>query len=148
VPFRTTDIGSTSSSVWSKATDVNLGVLKKRHGGILPITEQEYQRIMFHYAGVGTDPDLAIEATVSSRCTAGKATLVASVRNTDSRTANVTITTEYGEKTFTGVPPGKTVSQAFSTRLASIDAGFVGVAAMASGASFDGSTSYGARSCG
>ena len=149
VPFRTTDIGSTSSSAWSKATGVDLGVLKKRHGGILPITAQEYHRVMFHYAGVGTDPDLAIEADVSSRCTAGKATLVASVKNADSRTADVTVSTAYGEKTFTGVPPGKTVSQAFSTRLASIDAGFVGVAATATdGASFDGSTSYGARSCG
>jgi Concanavalin A-like lectin/glucanases superfamily/Glycosyl hydrolases family 43 len=148
VPFVTTDLNSTSSSVWSKATGMNLGVLKKRHGGILPITAQEYQRIMFHYAGVGTDPDLVIETSVSSRCTAGKATLVASVTNADNRTANVTITTDYGEKTFTGVPPGKTVSQAFSTRLASIDPGFVGVAATADGASFDGSTSYGARSCG
>ena len=148
VPFLTTDINSTSSSVWSKATGVDLGALKKRHGGILPITAKEYQRVMFHYAGVGTDPDLAIETTVASRCVAGKASLVASATNADGRTANVTITTDYGKKTFTGVPPGKTVSQAFSTRLASIAPGFVGVAATADGASFDGSTSYGARSCG
>ncbi|HEY1106238.1 MAG TPA: immunoglobulin-like domain-containing protein, partial [Agromyces sp.] len=54
LPFRTTDIGTASASAWSKASGVNLGTLKKRHGGILPITADEYRRVMFHYAGVGT----------------------------------------------------------------------------------------------
>jgi hypothetical protein len=147
LPFRTTDIGSTSSSAWSKATGVNLGTLKKRHGGILPITAQEYQRVMFHYAGVGTDPDLAIETTITSRCVAGKASLVASVKNADTRVASVTVETAYGDKTFTGVQPGKTVSQAFSTRLPSIGAGFVGVTATADGANYDGGAAYEGRSC-
>ncbi|MGI9823017.1 immunoglobulin-like domain-containing protein [Agromyces sp. Marseille-Q5079] len=148
LPFRTTDLASTSVSAWSKATNVNLGTLKKRHGGIMPITAQEYQRVMFHYAGVGTDPDLAIEATVASKCVAGKATLVASVKNADTRTADVTVATSYGTKTFTGVPAGKTVSQAFASRLASMPAGSLGVTATATGASFAGGASYEARSCG
>ena len=148
LPFRTTDINSTSSSAWSKAIGVNLGTLKKRHGGIMPITAQEYQRLMFHYAGVGTDPELAIETMVTSRCVAGKATLVVSVKNADTRVAKVTVETAYGEKTFTGVQPGKTVSQAFASRLVSIGAGFVDVSATADGASFDGNASYEARSCG
>ncbi|WP_395244261.1 immunoglobulin-like domain-containing protein [Agromyces sp. MMS24-K17] len=147
LPFRTTDIGSTSASAWSKATNVNLGTLKKRHGGILPITAQEYQRVMFHYAGVGTNPDLAVEATATTRCIAGKATLVVSAKNADTRAADVTVRTAFGEKTFTGVQPGKTVSQAFATKLASIGADFVDVGATASGASFQGSAAYEARTC-
>ncbi|ANJ25960.1 hypothetical protein ATC03_03620 [Agromyces aureus] len=147
LPFRTTDLNSTSASVWSKATNVNLGTLKKRHGGIMPITAQEYQRVMFHYAGVGTNPDLAVEATATSRCVAGKASLVATVKNTDSRTADVTVETAFGTKTFVGVQAGKTVSQAFSTRTASMGAGTVGVEATATGASFAGSAAYEARAC-
>ncbi|SFR70321.1 Glycosyl hydrolases family 43 [Agromyces sp. CF514] len=147
LPFRTTDLNSTSASVWSKATNVNLGTLKKRHGGIMPITAQEYQRVVFHYAGVGTNPDVAVETTATSRCVAGKVSLVASVKNVDTRTADVSVETAYGTKTFVGVLPGKTVSQAFSTRAASMDAGFVGVSATAAGASFSGSTAYPTRSC-
>lgn len=148
LPFRTTDLASTSASVWSKASGVNLGTLKKRHGGILPITAQEYQRVMFAYAGIGTNPDLAIEAGARTRCVAGKVTLVASAKNADTRPADVTVTTIHGSKTFTAVQPGKTVSQAFSTRLAAIDAGFVGVTAAASAANYQGSAAYDARSCG
>ncbi|MET4156943.1 immunoglobulin-like domain-containing protein [Agromyces sp. PvR057] len=148
LPFRTTDLNSTSASVWSKATNVNLGTLKKRHGGIMPITASEYQRVMFHYAGVGTDPDLAIEATATSRCVAGKVGLVASVKNVDTRAADVTVETAYGTKTFTGVQPGKTVSQAFSTRTASMPEGYVAVDATATGAGYAGGASYESRSCG
>lgn len=57
LPFRTGDIGSTSADDWSKATDVDYGALKKRHGTILPITSEEYDRVMRHYAGVGDSPD-------------------------------------------------------------------------------------------
>jgi len=148
VPFRTTDIGSTSKSDWSKATDVNLGTLKKRHGGILPITAQEYQRLMFHYAGVGSDPDLSIETAVVSRCLAGKATLVVSATNADTRAAAVTVTTAFGAKTFAEVAPGKTVSQAFSTRQVALAAGAVDVIAEAGDAGHRGTEGYGARTCG
>lgn len=148
LPFRSTDLASTSASVWSKAGGVNLGTLKKRHGGILTITAEEYQRVMFTYAGVGTNPDLAIEASASTRCVAGKVTVVASAKNADTRPADVTVTTVYGSKTFTAVQPGKTVSQAISTRLAAIGAGFVGVTATASTANSDDSVAYAARSCG
>ena len=147
LPFTTTDIGSTSASVWSKASGVNLGTLKKRHGGILPITAKEYQRVMFAFAGVGTNPDLAIESSASTRCVAGKVAVVVSAKNADTRSADVSVSTIYGSKTFTAVQPGKTVSQAFSTRLVAIDAGFVGVTATASAARYEGSAAYDARSC-
>lgn len=147
LPFRTTDLGSASASAWSKATNVNLGTLKKRHGGILPISAAEYRRVMFAYAGVGTNPDLAVETTVTTRCVAGKATLVASVKNADTRAADVTVSTAFGSKTFTGVAAGKTVSQAFATRLSSIGADFVDVTATATGAAFQGGTAYEGRTC-
>ena len=148
VPFRTTDIGSTSSSVWSKATDINLGAIKKRHGGIVPITAEEYQRVMFHFAGVGTDPDLKISTAVTTRCVAGKVALAVSVTNADSRAADVVITTPFGSKTVTGVQPGKTVTQTVSTRQGAVAAASVSVEGSASDASYSASTFYDARTCG
>ena len=53
LPFRTTDIGDMSTDSWSTASDINLGVLKKRHGSILPITQEEYSRIRTEIGGEG-----------------------------------------------------------------------------------------------
>ncbi|MFK4850058.1 immunoglobulin-like domain-containing protein [Microbacterium sp. ZW T6_19] len=148
VPFRTTDIDSTSSSVWSKATDINLGAIKKRHGGIVPITAEEYQRVMFHFAGVGTDPDLRLSSAVTTRCVAGKVALAVSVTNADTRASDVVITTPFGDKTVKAVQPGKTVTQTVTTRQAAIAAASVAVDGTASDASYSGSTFYDARTCG
>jgi hypothetical protein len=148
VPFRTTDIASTSSSVWSKATDIDLGAIKKRHGGIVPITAEEYQRVMFHFAGVGTDPDLKMTSAVTTRCVAGKVALALSVTNADTRVADVVVTTPFGDKTVKAVQPGKTVTQTVSTRQSAIDAASVSVDGTASDASYSASTFYDARTCG
>lgn len=45
LPFRSADLGSTARADWDAATDVDLGSIKKRHGGILPITDAEYEAI-------------------------------------------------------------------------------------------------------
>lgn len=45
LPFRSADLSQADKSCWQQADDVDLGTLKKRHGGILPITEDEYRRI-------------------------------------------------------------------------------------------------------
>ncbi|HZU92206.1 MAG TPA: glycoside hydrolase family 43 protein, partial [Microbacterium sp.] len=148
VPFRTTDIASTSSSVWSKATDIDLGAIKKRHGGIVPITAEEYQRVMFHFAGVGTDPDLKMTSAVTTRCVAGKVALALSVTNADTRVADVVVATPFGDKTVKAVQPGKTVTQTVSTRQSAIDAASVSVDGTASDASYSASTFYDARTCG
>jgi hypothetical protein len=148
VPFRTTDIASTSSSVWSKATDIDLGAIKKRHGGIVPITAEEYQRVMFHFAGVGTDPDLKMTSAVTTRCVAGKVALAVSVTNADTRVADVVVATPFGDKTVKAVQPGKTVTQTVSTRQSAIDAASVSVDGTASDASYSASTFYDARTCG
>lgn len=148
VPFRTTDIASTSSTVWSKASDINLGAIKKRHGGIVPITAEEYQRVMFHFAGVGTDPDLKLSTAVTTRCVAGKVTLAVSVTNGDTRAADIAITTPFGDKTVKAVQPGKTVTQTVATRQSAIGSASVSVAGTASDASYAASTFYDARTCG
>lgn len=148
VPFRTTDLNSTSAADWSKATDVDLGPLKKRHGGILPITAREYQRVMYHYAGIGTDPDVTIETAVTSRCVAGKVALVTSVTNGGAQAADVSVATPFGSRSVTGLEPGRTVSQAFSTRAVEITGGSVAVTATVDGSSHDGTAPYDGHSCG
>ncbi|MDA1361093.1 hypothetical protein O1R50_15795 [Glycomyces luteolus] len=150
LPFRTTDPGSTSTADWSKATDVDFGVLKKRHGAILPITQREYERVMYHYAGVGEDPDAGpdLDAAVSTRCAAGKVLVTASVRNVGDTAADVVVSTAYGRKTLAAVAPGATVSAVFTTRATSIAAGTVTV----TGTDANGETGlaepYAAASCG
>ena len=44
IAFRTANLSSMEPSDWS-AADIDFGVLKKRHGTILPITETEYQAV-------------------------------------------------------------------------------------------------------
>ncbi|WP_139418028.1 immunoglobulin-like domain-containing protein [Agromyces laixinhei] len=63
---------------------------------------------------------LALAASATTRCVAGKVYEVVTVRNADDATATVTITTAYGTKTIS-VTPGKGVSSSFATRSASID---------------------------
>jgi hypothetical protein len=45
LPFRSSDLGSSDPIHWELASDVDFGSLKKRHGAILPITEDEYKRL-------------------------------------------------------------------------------------------------------
>ncbi|WP_205327349.1 immunoglobulin-like domain-containing protein [Glycomyces sp. YM15] len=150
LPFRTTDPGSTSTADWSKATDVDFGVLKKRHGAILPITQREYERVMYHYAGVGEDPDAGpeLDATVSTRCAAGKVLLAASVRNDGDTAADVVVATAYGTKTLAAVAPGGSVSAVFTTRATSIAAGTATVTGTDARGATELAVSYAAASCG
>ncbi|MDR1710893.1 MAG: family 43 glycosylhydrolase [Propionibacteriaceae bacterium] len=57
LPFRTTNIASTSTSDWTYASDVDFGTLKKRHGTILPITATEYAKIQAYFSGAGDAED-------------------------------------------------------------------------------------------
>ncbi|MCH6229954.1 family 43 glycosylhydrolase [Microbacterium sp. CFH 31415] len=92
-----------------------------------------------------------IEVTTTSRCIAGKVTLVVQAKNVDDVAATLAVRTTYGSKTVV-VQPGKTTSQAFTTRLANIEAGTVSVTA---DATRDGEpvtsvteASYGLQTCG
>ena len=49
LPFRSTNLADMSTKSWFTASDVNFGGLKKRHGTILPITDEEYERISNAY---------------------------------------------------------------------------------------------------
>ncbi|HMR48426.1 MAG TPA: family 43 glycosylhydrolase [Arachnia sp.] len=127
MPFTTTNLASTSSSDWAKRTDINLGPLKKRHGGIIPITEKEYARVMYHFAGVGEDPDVeepvALTVSATTRCVAGKVVLAVSATNTGDAPVAATLGSSFGSKAVSEIGSGRTVSAAFTTRQVSIPAG-------------------------
>ncbi len=64
LPFRTTDLSDMSTKSWSAATDINFGSLKKRHGTILPVTDEEYKAVMkkFGYPVGGEEPEQKVLA--------------------------------------------------------------------------------------
>lgn len=133
VPFKTTDLGSTVQADWAKASEVDFGALKKRHGGILTITDQEYRRVMHWIAGVGADPDPAVSAAATSRCVAGKVVQVVSVTNSGPDAVSAQVASPYGKKTLQ-IPAGKATSVAFSTRMDTVSAHSVAVDASVDGA--------------
>ncbi|GAB3162294.1 hypothetical protein GCM10027059_14670 [Myceligenerans halotolerans] len=146
LPFRTTNLGSTDAADWSKATDVDFGELRKRHGTILPITQREYDRVRYHFAGVGEDPDASVwDVSASTRCVAGRAVVTVSATNTGDSAADAVVTTGFGEKGLGAIEPGGTSSAAFATRQPSAAAGDVTVSG---GAGADATASYDAVDCG
>jgi DUF1680 family protein len=76
-------------------------------------------------------PELEVVLTAATRCVAGKVVLTATLTNASGVPVDATVTTPYGSKSLTGVAPGKSVSQAFTTRLT--DVGLTGVTAQATG---------------
>jgi len=90
----------------------------------------------------------SVESSVTTRCVAGKVTVVASVTNTDAAPLAVDVASPFGTKSFATVQPGKTVSVALSTRLAQVPAGSVDVTATAGGAPVTQQSAYAAKACG
>ncbi|WP_395244271.1 family 43 glycosylhydrolase [Agromyces sp. MMS24-K17] len=84
----------------------------------------------YRFASVAADPaaPAAVEATATTRCVAGKAVVVTTVRNADEVALDVTTTNAYGAKTV-ALEAGDSASATFSTRAKSIAAGAVTVAA-------------------
>lgn len=92
---------------------------------------------------------LDLQPKVSQRCVVGKVYLAVSVRNADDAPADVTVQTAYGQKTFTAVAAGSTVSATFTPRTVGVSAGEVAVTGSgAEDASYEGSVAYPAFSCG
>ena len=91
------------------------------------------------------DPDHTV--TVQTRCVAGKVVLTAVLANGGDSSADVSVSTPYGAKSAT-IAAGKTVSYAFTTRLASIDAGQVSVAVVDGDTSGTVTAQYAVRTCG
>lgn len=93
-------------------------------------------------------PALALEPVASTRCVAGKVHVVVSVRNDDDEPADLAITTPFGDKTVTGLAPGRTASVAFTTRQAAVPAGSVDVNGTSVSGDYAGEAVYAAASCG
>jgi len=86
--------------------------------------------------------------STDARCVAGKVQLVVKAVNDDEEPLKVAVTTPYGDKEWVSVAAGKAVSQAFSSRAASIAAGEVSATAAAGDLSSTQTEQYTAKSCG
>ncbi|MEG3615401.1 family 43 glycosylhydrolase [Isoptericola haloaureus] len=87
-------------------------------------------RVLADDPGVdGSEPDLDVTATVSTRCLGGRAYLAVRALNEDAVPADLTLTTPFGTRTVEDVAPGENAYQAFPTRSVSAAAGSVTVSA-------------------
>ncbi|MFF5624285.1 family 43 glycosylhydrolase [Microbacterium sp. NPDC012755] len=91
-------------------------------------------------------PEVSVVAT--TRCTAGKVTLVVQVKNTGETPVALELATAYGTRAVESVAVDASTSQTLSTRLAGIPAGTVSVTATVDGRSVAATAGYVARSCG
>lgn len=82
-------------------------------------------------AGDPQAPALDLTVTASTRCVAGKVVLTAKVTNPNAAAVAVELESAYGSKAIATLAPGKSVSQAFSSRLAAVPAGAVTATATA-----------------
>ncbi|GAA3037622.1 family 43 glycosylhydrolase [Microbacterium dextranolyticum] len=102
----------------------------------------------FSFAAAQPEPQLAVTATATTRCVAGKVVLAVSVTGDPATPVTAAITTPAGTRTLS-VGAGKTATAAVSTRAASFDAGQAEVVATAAdGSRVSVSAPYTARSCG
>jgi GH43 family beta-xylosidase len=88
----------------------------------------------------------AVKAAATTRCVAGKATIVVTVQNTGASPVSATVSTAAGAKEITALAAGKSTSASFSTRSATVAAGTASV--LVSGAESPVEASYAAASCG
>ncbi|MBD5784808.1 DUF1080 domain-containing protein [Cellulosimicrobium terreum] len=91
---------------------------------------------------------LAVSVTTDTRCMAGKAYVAVRATNDDTVPADITLSTPLGEKTVTGVQPGKSAYQSFATRATSVEAGDAQVSASGDGRTFAADVAYDALACG
>ncbi|WP_169581970.1 MULTISPECIES: Ig-like domain-containing protein [Microbacterium] len=92
---------------------------------------------------------LDLQPTVLQRCVAGKVVLAVSVRNADDVAADITVSSSFGKKTFTGVKAGATASVAFTTRTLGVSGGEIAVTGTAGpDATYEEDVAYPAFSCG
>jgi uncharacterized protein len=76
-------------------------------------------------------PELQVTAVAATRCVAGKVTLTVTATNASKVPVALSITTPFGTKQVAAVGPGKSSSNAFTTRAASIAGGAASVVATA-----------------
>ena len=101
---------------------------------------------------LGDPPALEVEASVTSRCVAGKVVQVVTVANGDDVPVSATVAGAYGSKTFASIAPGKSSSASFTTRLVSIPTGAITLTASSSAdggtVTFTTDAAYPAANCG
>lgn len=97
-------------------------------------------------------PELEIEAEATTRCVAGKVVLAVKVTNADDVPVAASVTTSFGSKSSISIAAGKSASNTFTTRAASIPAA---AAEVSVAGSIDGEevtttveADYAAKSCG
>ncbi|MBD8080125.1 glycosyl hydrolase [Cellulosimicrobium arenosum] len=74
-------------------------------------------------------PAPEVEVDASARCLAGKAYVAVRATNAGDSAVDVTLTTPYGSRTFTGVAPGQNAYQSFAVRASSVPDGAATVTA-------------------
>ncbi|MGO2529169.1 MAG: family 16 glycoside hydrolase [Microbacterium gubbeenense] len=122
------------------AADVALSASNDRVAAELTFTLEEAATVDYLVTGESSDPviswlavagetddALAIESEVATRTVGKKAFIVASVTNASDQVADITVTTEYGEKRRRNVAPGTTISMVFNSRLVQLPAGEITV---------------------
>ncbi|WP_265522348.1 family 16 glycoside hydrolase [Oerskovia flava] len=92
--------------------------------------------------------ELAVSTEAQVRCLAGRTHVAVRATNDDTVPADITLSTPFGEKTVTGVQPGKSAYQSFTTRATSVEAGVAQVSATGDGRTFESDVAYDALSCG
>ena len=99
-------------------------------------------------ATLSAAPSAEIEASVTTRCVAGRVVVVASVKNGAGEPVTVTVRSTFGSKTVANLPQGKTASTAFATRQTQVDSGTVEVTASAGDATSTRTVAFSAAGCG
>ena len=108
-----------------------------RDGHARPVLHlQRRQRATCSSSTPGRSPQveertLDVTAETASRCVAGKSVLTVKVTNAETVPVTASVTTPYGSKSSVTVAAGKSVSSAFTTRLANAPAGTAEVSATA-----------------
>ena len=114
-------------------------------GLVLVITGAQYGTTAPVQVGIVSVADtLSLAPAAQGRSLAGSAYVYAQVKNTDTVPADITVSTPYGSKTFTGVAPGTSGTAAFNAHAASIPDGTVQVSGTANAKSFAGAAPYAA----
>ncbi|GAB3395714.1 hypothetical protein GCM10027568_28220 [Humibacter soli] len=114
-------------------------------GLVFVITGAQYGKSLPPSVGIISAADtLSLAPAAQGRSLAGSAYVYVTVKNTDTVPADITVTTPYGNKTFSGVQPGTAGTAAFNSHAASIPSDSVQVTGTAGSKSFAGSASYAA----
>ncbi|HMR48768.1 MAG TPA: leucine-rich repeat protein [Arachnia sp.] len=102
--------------------------------------------VVFEQAG---SSGVTITATTTSRCVAGKAYLVLTLRNDDTQPVTFDVTTPYGGKSIADLAPGRSTSATWNSRLVAMPAGEATVSATSDdGRTATTTVSFGAFTCG